>query len=118
MIGTHKFSCRVGLFTSFEKEKGIQVLAIPIELNYLMGYKHHLEFGTGFTYYQFLDDDATDVYLALRTGYRYQNIGGGLFFRFGLGISIPNLFYKHDEFFVAYPIIGVALGYTLKRKKL
>ncbi|MDR3235113.1 MAG: hypothetical protein LBT48_00085 [Prevotellaceae bacterium] len=105
----------------------VTCLNVPLGLNYLVGRDgKYLELGAGFTYlyrtkYQeevsevaFRNIDKSLWIGTLIIAYRYQPVGGGVFFRVGI---TPILNFKKDEYSMFNTLImplwaGIAVGFT------
>jgi hypothetical protein len=134
------FSARIG--ASFVPAKRNHYsIGIPLEGNFLFGKtKHYLELGLGTQYmfasdYYFLTDqqgevlevveqDIQSVRVGARIGYRYQNPGGGFFFRAGLTPYVKVVDIRKDKYDGQYaqpesqlsliPWAGLSFGYSFK----
>jgi len=131
--GRSQVSARIGgMYMPGLFEAGRHMIGLPLEVSYLLGKgNHHFELGLGFTpiydTYPRYDYDGRqyagqEVVLigVARIGYRHQKREGGLFYRAGftpLHGTIYNLLYRevsrNSSF--TYPMVGFAIGYTLKR---
>jgi hypothetical protein len=130
---TWKLSGRIGgLYVPGLGEANRHMIGLPLELSYLRGRNnHHLELGLGFTpmYDTYplrsLDgqaDAAQDLALmgVGRIGYRNQKREGGLFYKIGFTPLLGSVYGLNErtsrstELF-AYPLVGLSLGYTIKK---
>ena len=124
-----KLSGRVGaLYLPLFQVSNRLMVGAPLEVSYLRGRgKHFLEIGVGGTVtydtYPLSDTHIRDLAVmgVFRVGYRHQKPEGGLFYKVGftpLAGRVYNLESRgrrgpSSEPF-AYPVIGLAAGYTLK----
>jgi hypothetical protein len=125
-----KLSGRVGVLYLPPFDGGNrQMVGGPLEISYLRGRgKHFLEIGLGGTAvydtYQFAEYRIRDLAVmgVLRVGYRHQKTEGGFFYKAGftpLAGKVHDLRsrgrngWSNDVF--AYPLIGLGVGYTLKK---
>jgi hypothetical protein len=91
--------------------------ALPLELNGLWGRgPHHLELGLGFTpVLQERPVANTRPYLPSyfgRIGYRYQQPGGGLFFRAGLTPGLHRISSSQQDYHFGWAHGGIGLGWS------
>lgn len=97
---------RVGVSTS----NGI--VAFPMQVNYILGRKHHLEVGAGITFgngtVSFTGPRSEFIASpSLSIKYRYQNYDKGFFFNFG-----PDLNLRQAVLADGVVIFGISMGYT------
>lgn len=111
---------------------------IPLEINFLYGQNHHLEFGAGLTThyvfyrpkgpvglrvvgndeFEYIYDDPEEYFIgwaSMRVGYRYQKPGSGFLFRLGFTPLLPFGGSEGTELdFVrtVVPMGGISFGYT------
>jgi hypothetical protein len=124
---TWKLSGRVGaLYVPSFKADNRHMTGVPLEISYLRGRgKHFLEVGLGLTglYDTYPLSETRIRELAVmgtaRIGYRYQKPEGGLFFKTGFTPLAGVLYNLRDRRWAtqsafAYPLVGLAVGYTLK----
>jgi hypothetical protein len=116
-----------GMYLPVLGETNRHLIGLPLEVSYLKGRgNHHLELGVGFTpiydTYSLNEDVKQELIMigVARIGYRHQKREGGLFYRAGftpLHGTIYNLVYQQRSRYsnFTYPMVGLAIGYTLKR---
>jgi hypothetical protein len=124
-----KLSGRVGaLYLPLFQVPNRLMVGAPLEISYLRGRnKHFLEIGLGFTAtydtYPVSDVQIKDLAVmgVARVGYRHQKPEGGLFYKVGftpMAGLVYDLRYRNRATNLnsafAYPLVGLAVGYTLK----
>ncbi len=125
-----KLSGRVGaLYLPLFQVSNRLMVGAPLEVSYLRGRgKHFLEIGLGGTVtydtYPLSDTRVRDLAVmgVFRVGYRHQKPEGGLFYKVGFtplagmvyGLESGSGRGPSGEPF-AYPLVGLAAGYTLKK---
>lgn len=126
--GKWKMSSRMGvMYLPYFSSNKRQMVGTPLEVSYLRGKNsHHWEVGVGFTpfYDTYLLSDSHIKNLVLmgvaRVGYRHQKREGGLFYKVGL-TPVQGMIYdmryrrKRPNEVFSYPLVGLAIGYTLKK---
>jgi len=110
------------------------MFAVPIEFSYLKGKQNNFfELGLGisgyYDHYSFNNPSLTvrenqvrelALMAVLRIGYRHQKSDGGLFYKVGFTplagvvIDLDSKFNFNTAEKFAYPLIGAAIGWTLK----
>jgi hypothetical protein len=125
---TWKIAARIGgMYFPGLGESNRHMIGLPLEISYLKGRNnHHLEVGLGFTSvydtYPLAETQLRELAVmgVGRIGYRYQKREGGLFFKTGFTPLLGTVYNlgarerRGSEPF-AYPLVGLAFGYTLKR---
>jgi hypothetical protein len=125
---TWKLSGRIGaMYLPGLGDKNRHMIGLPIEVSYLRGRNnHHLEIGLGFTSvydtYPLSRYQVKDLLLmgVAWIGYRHQKREGGMFYKVGFTPLLGTLYdlrteEKRENEFFSYPLVGLAIGYTLKR---
>ncbi|MDO1451762.1 hypothetical protein Q0590_36145 [Rhodocytophaga aerolata] len=125
---TWRISARIGgMYMPGIFETNRHLIGLPLEVSYWRGKgNHHFELGLGFTpiYDTYSLNEVSRQQAILigvaRIGYRYQKREGGVFYRAGfmpLHGTIYDFNYRqwdrNSNF--TYPLVGLAIGYTLKR---
>ncbi len=122
------FKCGFGCFPESDGNGRLNfddfIFSFAPEVSYLYrfsGLKHHLELGTGATY--FANMGIFDWVLPFRIGYRYQKDNGGFFLK--AAVTPLFLFWMEQETgngevkleqVIHMPFGGVAVGYTFKSR--
>jgi hypothetical protein len=80
------------------------MLSFCPQVNFLYGFIHYFELGVGASY----DVYTKSLTFPFRIGYRYQEQGGGIFFK----IAATPMIVKADLFYTFKPWAGAAIGWT------
>ena len=91
---------------NFDKSRD---LILSPQSSFMLGRKHHLEAGLGYSLalYNLSDSqDNNDYAIMMRIGYRYQKPDGGFFFRTGFTPSLRNSIFSAQFF----PWAGISIG--------
>jgi hypothetical protein len=125
-----KLSGRVGaMYQPLFQVSNRQMVGVPLEISYLRGRnKHFLEIGLGVTAtydtYPLSDMRIRDLAMmgVARVGYRHQKPEGGLFYKVGftpMAGLVYDLRYRNRgtnlNSAFAYPLVGLAVGYTIRK---
>jgi len=93
----------------------LEVLFVPLQINYLIGYKHYLEIGSGITFASKNLDIGRGAYgganitPSASIGYRFQPAKSGFMFRVNADAFLP--FALNNDGIM--PWLGVSVGYRL-----
>lgn len=112
-VGSRFFSMRIGYGIIPTNHSGGVEQTLPLELIWVDGIKHHLEYGIGFTTvlgYSSYSAHPVSIIPAPRVGYRYQAPNSNLMVRAGVALLFTN-HYNQASSPSFYPsiAIGVAL---------
>lgn len=105
----HMFTARLGVGAFPEKEA--MCISVPGMLNFLFGYKNHIEFGVGANFR--MNNDGSQIYPIGDMGFRHQSPRGGLMYRVSFNAHFPmEEVTPGVEDYVFEPWFGVGLGWA------